>query len=91
MAQAEDCPFGVGFVMPSADAIDVVSMVIEQFTPKDIPVGELCWVKSDFFNCERWGLYVFNCKYKSSRYSCVPYLIAETAEKAEELRDWALV
>lgn len=128
---------------------------IPQFTPKDIPVGELCWVEQFTTDYNGWcplcgkttefisgaSSYPFggpeecyNCGTTDSHYDmldldnaedskkarelkesnkaytfhikrslgfkkgfvtgankdcCIPYLIAETAEKAEELKDWA--
>ena len=68
---------------------DFEEIKIPQFTPKDIPVGELCWMLFD----DKWYLKVYNdSNLKRSentfRFPCVPYLIAETAEKAEKLKDW---
>ncbi len=98
---------------------------IPQFTPKDIPVGELCWfgtVKA--FDIKHWTLGVYNgCEFDDGMFFfsknqdvrlhdnisrvkkgssvwvekyqdtidydlCVPYLIAETAEDAERLKEW---
>jgi len=77
---------------------------IPKFTPKDIPKGELCWLKNGSSNY--WVLEVLrgystpdNCyPYCTSGMGtgnifweyCVPYLIAETAEQAELLKDWAI-
>ena len=69
-------------------------VVIPQFTPVDIPVGELVWIKlggakptkkskaSDY-----WVLR--QCDDLIRNGGVVPYLIAETAERAEELKDWS--
>lgn len=72
-----------------------VNFKISQFTPKDIPVGELCW-----FGFEHpvnngqmiWNLWKIDKAthetIKRDYTNVVPYLIAETPEKAEELKDW---
>jgi len=74
---------------------------ISHFTPKDIPVGELCWfARGDgewdlmpfgkVVGKESWIMVFFypvNYSAMSFRH-CVPFLIAETAEKAEELKGW---
>ncbi len=78
--------------------LDIVK--IPQFTPKDIPVGELCWVGMHYTGEQTyWYLRPF-CEYWSMQGSsfvdsdrnqwdlCVPYLIAETEEDAERLKEW---
>ncbi len=64
------------------------NVVIPQFTPKDIPVGELCWLKE--YRKAFWSLVVFEDGIGNYHIhdKIVPYLIAETAERAEELKDW---
>ncbi len=76
------------------------SLRILQFTPQDIPKGELVWVFDLEYPSEpklrTFGGYTENelhCFHTSEDDTvgylyCVPYLIAETAEKAEELKDW---
>ena len=65
---------------------------IHAFTPADIPEGELCWVKEYY---REMGA-TQTCNYKwvlkpkaDGRYFCVPYLIAENEEQAEERKGWA--
>ena len=68
------------------------SSLIWQFAPKDIPVGELCWFWApDVLYRSTPKLIPLNNHYftKSTYYIIVPYLIAETAEDAERLKDWA--
>jgi hypothetical protein len=71
--------------------------VIYKFTPEDIQEGELCWM---WYLDTDWVLRVFDNvkigvdnKYRDSEGNrfkyCVPFLIAETAEKAEELKHWS--
>jgi hypothetical protein len=71
---------------------DVLGIKIPQFTPEDIPVGELVFV---LLNGKVLGglsvlseglLKSFD---KMDCISFVPYLIAETAEDAERLKDWS--
>lgn len=66
-------------------------MRIPQFTPEDIPEGELVWYRLD--DDEDWWLRPVTKADIGSIKSyypagVVPYLIAETAERAEELKDW---
>ncbi len=71
------------------------NIYIPKFTPKDIPVGELCWVKINGKwmlvvmqkKCSEYGFYCNNNCY--IMIDCVPYLIAETAEDAERLKNWS--
>ena len=81
-------------------------LTIKQFTPSDIPVGELCWVSNGEDNWELRAnsdgesalinykiegvLKSYGTNSKSYKY-IVPYLIAETAEDAEIFKDWAIV
>lgn len=60
---------------------------IEQFEPKDIPVGELVLIK--YFRTAVWRLEKFAgiTNYNPHDY-IVPYLIAATPEQAEERKDW---
>ena len=78
------------------DVYDKDTLMISQFTPADIPVGELCWFWKN--HCNK-VLEVFDgvriCRdnvintSKSSEWYCVPYLIAETEEEAERLKNWS--
>jgi len=77
----------------------MVKRIVREFKPEDIPVGELCW-----FSCGNgvWQLHklrkvvdVTTMHYDKffpsgggSHSHCVPYLIAETTEDAERLKDW---
>jgi hypothetical protein len=82
---------------------------IKQFTPEEIPVGELVWMgyedvknKYDDEIIIHWYLARFVCikpapitgepqiitEHGCGEY-CVPYLIAETAEDAERLKNWS--
>ncbi len=76
--------------------------LIPQFTPKDIPVGELVWVgriqmkidltKGDYIDRShiKWSLEVHNpISNVTNKDYIVPYLIAETAEDAERLKNWS--
>ena len=62
---------------------------IPEFTPKDIPIGELCWTKTicktDF---DEWDLGVFDGNLYSGDVYIVPSLIAKTKEDAERLKGW---
>lgn len=69
---------------------------VKEFTPADIPVGELCWVK--FYPESQWLARtkaefdeVCNNGYaqvKIDETYCVPFILAETAEDAELMKDW---
>jgi hypothetical protein len=71
---------------------------IEKFTPDKIPEGELCWFEvgkgcnswrlDAFVSCDEYGIY-YSATNTESQMGCVPYLIAETAEDAERLKDWS--
>lgn len=78
---------------------------IPQFTPEDIPDGELCWYKVVVLNkyggrfyewiqapyykiCDETLGARMAYRIDTSDY-CVPKLIAERAEDAERLKDWA--
>lgn len=64
---------------------------IPQFTPRDIPLGELCWVASkEGFDAASDFELLPSTRYAISNNNtyCVPYLIAATAEEAEERKDW---
>jgi len=73
---------------------------IPQFTPDDIPDGEWCWFCD--YHKHTWSLGVIHLGGKIEGYDLlrkeesrrhygdvVPYFIAETAERAEELKGWA--
>ena len=70
---------------------------IKQFYPEKIPHGELCWFGNDSgdwifaklrrVDCER-GKYVSDMGLGQNWEHCVPYLIAETKERAELLKYW---
>lgn len=62
---------------------------IKEFSPADIPVGELVWLKE--YRKEFWVLTVFVAGISNYHIhdKIVPHLIAETAERAEELKDWS--
>jgi len=62
---------------------EIKSFKVPQFTPKDIPMGELCWV----YTGGDWILVVH--RPQTVEILTVPYLIAETAEDAERLKDWS--
>jgi hypothetical protein len=76
---------------------------IPQFTPAEIPIGELCWVMSKIWNEdeEQWVRKVFkgyttpgHCypfEYEDGTFSstCVPTFIAEDKETAELMKDWS--
>ncbi len=63
---------------------------IKQFTINDIPDGEIVWMRHFDGGPNNWirGFWEKDMDKKFNHYIFVPYLIAETAEKAEELRDW---
>lgn len=73
-----------------------IKFFIKQFTPEEIPVGELCWVGycCDDISSEddsiQWTITVYDPEewFCSLANYIVPYLIAGTAERAEELKDW---
>jgi hypothetical protein len=64
---------------------------IKQFTPQDIPVGELVYYKI----CEEQDWKFLRYKPAIRAFSIldgcyvVPYIIAKTAEDAERLKDWS--
>jgi len=62
-------------------------VAIKQFTPADIPAGELVWVKLIGKSAESWKPRTYH-GYSRGPWKVVPFLIAETAERAEELKDW---
>ncbi len=69
---------------------------VHQFSPQDIPLGELCWFKAEGGN--KWRLAVLSDVVHGIYYEangtrlfdyCVPHLIANTAEEAEARKTWA--
>ena len=91
-----------GIIVNSMDeivkaVIDTEDLTIPQFTAKDIPVGEWCWFGSQYPNSIMWALIPNNKLLISdviknegkNFYYCVPYLIAETEQDAEKLKDWS--
>ena len=84
---------------------NILELNIPEFTPKDIPIGELCW----FTNKCTWVLSTFSRMLTQGSYSkkfladstvcglghdfkyCVPYLIAKTKEDAERLKNWSKI
>ena len=64
-----------------------------QFTSKDIPIGELCWFGNkvgDHFVLRPLDSGHFH-KTKTYDWWVIPYLIAETEKDAERLKDWSEV
>ncbi len=59
---------------------------IRKFTLEEIPVGELVWVQDT--EHDEIELKPFEVFMPSNCSIIVPYLIADTEEKAVELRDW---
>lgn len=60
------------------------NVAIPQFTKFDIPVGELCWFKVH----SQWTLLRYGNSIITMSTHYVPYIIAETTERLEELKDW---
>lgn len=106
-----DCGYGAYYknnIYPTLFSCYSETWRIPQFTPEQIPEGELCWMKASAGDIpfeSDWKLVVFqglkNVCADNGEYSrslamndgCgydvfVPYLIALTAERAEELKDW---
>ncbi len=82
-------------------------ITFKEFKRTDIPKGELCWfsdngktwylsqfdrIYKESKNVNQFGASTTGAgKYGYDFKYCVPYLIAETAEEAEVLKDWHLL